>query len=124
MKRLLFNKTYKARIPILVTAIAVYFLMVLSGPAGYATTGAYESGYNHGCDDAGIADPSDRYINQPQKGPDFHTNEFMAGYNEGLVECSGNGNLDGIHRNDTGDEGLVEEMCMQSVLLCQQLNMT
>ena len=24
----------------------------------------YESGYDHGCDDARISDPSDRYINQ------------------------------------------------------------
>ena len=24
---------------------------------------------NHGCDDAKISNPSDRYINQPKKGP-------------------------------------------------------
>ena len=27
----------------------------------------YESGYDHGCDDAGLS-PSDRYINEPGKG--------------------------------------------------------
>ena len=49
----------------------------------------YESGYEHGCDDADISDPDDRYINQPEKGPSFHTNEFMRGYNDGYDECSG-----------------------------------
>ena len=39
-----------------------------------------ESGYDHGCDDARISDPSDQYINQPEKGPAYHTPEFMDGY--------------------------------------------
>jgi hypothetical protein len=43
----------------------------------------YDSGYDHGCDDAKISDLSDRYINQPEKGPSFHTDEFMNGYNDG-----------------------------------------
>jgi hypothetical protein len=43
----------------------------------------YNSGYDHGCDDAKISDPSDRYINQPEKGPSFHTDEFMNGYRDG-----------------------------------------
>lgn len=34
---------------------------------------AYDSGYDHGCDDAGISNLGDRYINQPEKGPSFHT---------------------------------------------------
>jgi hypothetical protein len=33
--------------------------------------------------DAKISNPDDRYINQPEKGPSFHTNEFMRGYNDG-----------------------------------------
>jgi hypothetical protein len=52
----------------------------------------YESGYDHGCDDADISDPDDRYINQPEKGPSFHTNEFMRGYNVGYDDCSEGGN--------------------------------
>lgn len=48
------------------------------------------SGYDHGCDDAGL-DRSDRYINEPRKGPDFHTGSFMRGYNEGFDACSGGG---------------------------------
>lgn len=50
----------------------------------------YESGYDHGCDDAGISDPDDRYINQPEKGPAFHTQEFMSGYDDGFELCEQN----------------------------------
>jgi hypothetical protein len=48
----------------------------------------YDSGHNHGCSDARISDPSDRYINEPGKGPSHHTNEFMRGYNAGYNACS------------------------------------
>lgn len=48
----------------------------------------YDAGYDHGCDDADISNPSDRYINQPEKGLSFHTDEFMQGYNAGYNDCS------------------------------------
>ncbi|MGD9533971.1 MAG: PKD domain-containing protein [Candidatus Nitrosocosmicus sp.] len=48
----------------------------------------YNSGYNHGCSDAKISDPEERYINQPGKGPNNHTDEFMDGYNDGFDSCS------------------------------------
>jgi hypothetical protein len=47
-----------------------------------------------GCDDAGRSE-SDKYINQPEKGPSFHTNEFMDGYYAGLNACSSRGNNGG-----------------------------
>ena len=53
-----------------------------------AITSAFESGYGHGCNDAGISDFSDKYINQPGKGPSFHTEEFMRGYDTGYSACS------------------------------------
>ncbi|MGH9975455.1 MAG: hypothetical protein ACRD8Z_06415, partial [Nitrososphaeraceae archaeon] len=40
---------------------------------------AYDSGQNHVCDDADKSDPDDIYINQPGKGPSFHTGAFMDG---------------------------------------------
>jgi hypothetical protein len=43
----------------------------------------YDSGYDLGCEDADISNPNDRYINQPERGPSFHTDEFMIGYNSG-----------------------------------------
>jgi Bacterial Ig domain len=48
----------------------------------------YDSGYNHGCNDAKVADSSQRYINQSGKGPNFHSNAFMQGYESGLSSCS------------------------------------
>ena len=50
----------------------------------------YDSGYNHGCNDARISDPSDRYINQPEKGASFHTDMFMQGYYDGFDACINN----------------------------------
>jgi hypothetical protein len=51
------------------------------------TLSSYESGYVHGCEDSRTTDFSDRYINQPGKGPSFHTDEFMRGYDAGYNEC-------------------------------------
>lgn len=55
-----------------------------------ASSDPYDSGYDHGCDDAGILDPSDGYINQPEKGPSFHTGTFMQGYYDGYDACTTN----------------------------------
>lgn len=54
----------------------------------------YQSGYDHGCDDARISDSSDRYINQPEKGPSFHTSEFMNGYDAGFNSCQSSSNYE------------------------------
>lgn len=63
-------------------------LMSISALTAYASSDPYDSGYDHGCDDAGILDPSDRYINQPEKGPSFHTDAFMQGYYDGYGACA------------------------------------
>jgi hypothetical protein len=47
----------------------------------------FQAGYNHGCNDAKVTS-SARYINQPGKGPNFHTQEFMNGYDRGFSTCS------------------------------------
>jgi tetratricopeptide (TPR) repeat protein len=48
------------------------------------------SGYNRGCIDAQIPDPSERYINQFKNGSSFHSKAFMHVYNEGFDACSDN----------------------------------
>jgi hypothetical protein len=64
-------------------------MLSLPTPQGDATSKSlYDSGHDHGCNDADISDPYDRYINQPEKGPSFHTDEFMRGYNSGYNACS------------------------------------
>jgi hypothetical protein len=47
----------------------------------------YNSGYSHGCSDAKISNPDNRYINQPEKGPEYHTSQFMSGYYDGFNNC-------------------------------------
>ena len=36
--------------------------------------------------------PDNRYINQPGKGANYHTSEFMRGYNDGFEKCSDGSN--------------------------------
>jgi hypothetical protein len=92
MKLFLFKNIIRnTTVFVLMVIIVVNFSIFQTDQAGYATTDAYGNGYDHGCDDAGIADPTDRYISQPGKGPSFHTNEFMDGYNDGFVACSTRG---------------------------------
>jgi hypothetical protein len=47
----------------------------------------WQAGYDHGCSDAKLIF-SARYINQLSKGPSFHIQEFMSGYNAGFSACS------------------------------------
>jgi hypothetical protein len=81
----------KARpaIPIMISItmimLAVSFVMPSNTIAKKETL--YQAGYDHGCSDAKLT-LLKRYINQPGKGPTFHTQEFMSGYNAGLGACS------------------------------------
>ena len=67
--------------------IVLVAILIQLGQYTCAISG-YDSGYNHGCDDAKVADPSQRYINQPEKGPNFHSDAFMQGYKSGFNSCS------------------------------------
>jgi hypothetical protein len=79
-------------------------LIVVSVPfSAYASSSnPYDSGYDHGCNDAGILDPSNRYINQPEKGPSFHTDAFMQGYYDGFEGCTPPTNAESIPSSETG----------------------
>jgi hypothetical protein len=46
----------------------------------------YDSGYNHGCDDAKVG--GHPYLDIPGTGQEFHTPEFMQQYNDGYNDCS------------------------------------
>jgi hypothetical protein len=72
-------------------------------PANSKASGSspHDSGYDHGCDDAKISDPSDRYLNQPEKGPSFHTDEFMNGYHEGYNACSNDADISDNGKGDS-----------------------
>ena len=74
----------------------IFLLLTISliacGSSANSSSDAYDSGYDHGCDDA-LLDPSDRYINEAGKGPEFHTGAFMEGYDAGFTACSDSGGL-------------------------------
>ena len=46
----------------------------------------FQDGYGHGCADSKLT-LSERYIDQPSKGPQFHTQEFMTGYNTDSIHA-------------------------------------
>jgi hypothetical protein len=81
--------------------ISVLILSVPLSGAFASSKSPYDSGYDHGCDDAEISDPSDRYINQPEKGPSFHTSEFMNGYYSGFDNCSSSSNQVDEYQSDS-----------------------
>lgn len=91
---------------VFLTFLIVNTMAALVPYANASSESPYRSGYNHGCDDADISDPDDRYINQSEKGSSFHTNEFMRGYNDGYDNCSGNSGSDvggSTSRSDDND---------------------
>lgn len=61
---------------------------------------AYDSGFDHGCNDAKISNSDNRYINQPEKGPSFHSKEFMNGYDDGFDACLSNGRENNNNNNN------------------------
>ncbi|MPZ05705.1 MAG: hypothetical protein GEU26_04695 [Nitrososphaeraceae archaeon] len=79
---------YSVRFFIILSVSLLLGLMGISAPSTDASSGPFDSGYDHGCNDAAILDPSERYINQPEKGPSFHTDEFMQGYYDGYDACT------------------------------------
>jgi hypothetical protein len=90
------------------------FSIISSSSSGNAARDVYKSGYKHGCDDAGISNPADRYVNQPEAGPSLNSDEFMHGYNDGFGACSGSNDGDAEYEN------LAKELCEEFGYLCQQ----
>lgn len=104
----LWHKKYsKVKGSVLFMTLTTLCLMIYGSVSyTYASSDAYDSGRDHGCDDAGISNPSDRYINQAEMGPSFHTAAFMDGYHAGFRECSGSPNIgsnDGGNGNNNGN---------------------
>lgn len=59
----------------------------------YAEKSPYDSGFDHAEDDCRLAQQdraSQMYILEPDKGPNFHTQQFMNGYYDGWYD-NGNG---------------------------------
>lgn len=80
------NRKYSVTFSIMLGILTMLTMHSQLGQPIYAA--AHTSGYNHGCSDAQISDPSERYINQPEKGSSLHSDAFMQAYNEGFNSCS------------------------------------
>ena len=73
----------------IITLVSVGISMtVMTSDAFGSKKSAYDSGYDKGCSDASIINPSARYINQPGKGYSYHTDAFNEGYYNGFEDCS------------------------------------
>jgi hypothetical protein len=72
----------------LVIMTTAYVGITQSAMAKKGDAGSFKVGYDHGCSDA-ILPVSARYIEQPGKGPQFHSGVFMDGYHAGFAACSG-----------------------------------
>lgn len=73
-----------------IISISMILAVTTSSPA-FSSGDAYNSGYDHGCNDADFRYPGDRYINQPGKGPSQHSDRFMNGYEDGFNACNDRG---------------------------------
>ena len=69
---------------ILSTFLVFYGLMTLK--QSVTAISPYDSGYNHGYDDAKAG--GHPYLDIPGNGQEFHTPEFMQQYNDGYNDCS------------------------------------
>lgn len=84
-------------------------IAIFVGPSVAYASSPYDSGYDHGCDDAGLS-PSDRYINEEGKGPSQHTDQFMNGYHAGFSNCSGSGGSGGSSGGESR-ENIINDLC-------------
>lgn len=84
------NKCVRRSISSVVLLITILTISTITFPLSTVkaySQSPYSSGYEHGCDDAKVSNPDDRYINQPGKGPSYHTSSFMNGYHNGFDSC-------------------------------------
>jgi hypothetical protein len=77
------------------TIILVSGILIIQHPsethvAFASESSIYSSGFNKGCDDAGISDPGKKAINQPERNESFTSDEFTRGYVAGFDICSEN----------------------------------
>jgi len=68
-------------------------ILMTTGSNVYAES-PYDSGFEHGCNDAQIEDSDDWYINQPGKGKTYHTQGFVNGYDAGFSDCQDHSDYD------------------------------
>ena len=81
------DSIHKAPLTVSFIIYALTLLSPLSSVQG-SKSSSYDSGYDHRCDDARIPDSYEKYINQDEKGPSYHTGKFMRSHYAGVNSCS------------------------------------
>jgi hypothetical protein len=76
-------------IVIIVSTMLPLLLFVLIATSQSAAATPYSDGYSHGCDDGKVG--YHKYLDTPGKEIDFHTTEFMQGYDTGYKACFSTG---------------------------------
>ena len=79
---------FRPRTHVIIISTILPLLLVLiatSQSAAAAISAPYSDGYSHGCDDGKLG--YHKYLNTPGKEIDFHTTEFMRGYDTGYKAC-------------------------------------
>jgi hypothetical protein len=106
------------RIAIILTATVL--LLISTTRPRLAVASLYRLGYSHGCDDGRLG--FHKYLNTPGNGIDFHTPEFMQGYDKGYKACfspNGTGNDNKIHsQSDTGGTFVSCNKSQQNIEYC------
>lgn len=92
---------YSHNLASLLIVATMLAILVIVPTSQLAAASPRSAGYDHGCSDASLP-ASDRYINQPDKGPADHTAEFVDGYNDGFSTCSGSSNDGGGRSSGNG----------------------
>jgi hypothetical protein len=89
---------------VVVSTMLPLLLLVLIATSQLVAATPYSDGYSHGCDDGKVG--FHKYLNTAGKGIDFHTTEFMQGYDTGYKACfspSGSARTSEIHSQSSSD---------------------
>ena len=86
------SNIHRRKIAIIPAVLLLLFILTITPRLAVASP--YSSGYSHGCDDGRLG--FHKYLNTPGYGIDYHTPEFMQGYDKGYKACfSPNGTSSG-----------------------------
>jgi hypothetical protein len=88
----------RPRKPIIIVSTMLPLLLLLIVTSQLAAATPYSDGYSHGCDDGKVG--FHKYLNTPGKGIDFHTTEFMQGYDTGYKACFSPSGSDGASTSE------------------------
>lgn len=88
---------FRPREPIIIASTMLPLLLLLIATFQLAAATPYGDGYSYGCNDGKVG--YHKYLNTVGKGIDFHTTDFMRGYDAGYKTCFSPNGSDGVNRS-------------------------